>query len=259
MRPRTNRKYLSLKSLKVCVILLACFSPIFASSTDNVVVRQNVSQTDRKELAERLRTITGWTSLSFNNDGALTIADTAARGGSKGARDLITKTVSGKRVILFEDASSRQDVVFCRVVSGKLDRMPAAEVYGILIDFADFRQVTGDKQARAAFDVGWAVLHEIDHVVEDSEDPKDDVPGDCEAHINRMRRELGLPVRNSYFFSFLPVKNSGNVISRFVRLGFDDETKPTTKKKRYWLVWDAALVGGGGSDAESARACFDIF
>jgi hypothetical protein len=102
------------------------------------------------------------------------------------------------------------------------------------------------------------VLHEIDHVVEESEDPQDNVPGDCEAHINRMRRELGLPVRNSYFFSYLPVKNAGNVISRFVRLGFE-ETSPTSKKKRYWLLWDSALVGGVASDAESARASFDIF
>ena len=259
VHPRTYRNFFSLQSLKVCVVLIVCALPILASTTDNVVVRQNVSQPDREELAQRLRTITGWSSLSFNTDGALKIVDPAARGGSKGARDLLTKTFSGKRVILFEDASSRKDVVFCRVVLGKLDRMPAAEVYVVLIDFADFRQVTGDKQARAAFDVGWAVLHEIDHVVEDSEDPQDNIPGDCEAHINRMRRELGLPVRNSYFFSFLPVKNAGNVISRFVRLGFEDQSDPTSKKKRYWLLWDAALVGGVTSDAESARASSDIF
>ena len=244
MHPRTYRNYFSLQSLKVCGVLIACALPIFASGTDNVVVRENVSQSDREELAQRLRTITGWSNLDFNSDGALMIGDAAARGGSKVARDLLNKTFSGKRVILFEDASSRKDVVFCRVVLGKLDSTPAAEVHVVLIDFADFRQVTGDKQARAAFDVGWAVLHEIDHVVEDSQDPQNNVPGDCESHINRMRRELGLPVRNSYFFSFLPVKNAGNVISRFVRLGFDDESDPTSRKKRYWLVWDAALVGG---------------
>src|SRR5687767_6557847 len=161
---------------------MACALPISASTTDNVVVRQNVAQSDREELAQRLRTITGWSGLSFNNDGALTIGDGAARGGSNSARDLLSKTFAGTRVILFEAASSRKDVVFCRVVSGRLDRDPSAEVYVVLIDFADFRQVTGDKQARAAFDVGWAVLHEIDHVVENSEDPQDNVPGDCEAH-----------------------------------------------------------------------------
>lgn len=258
MRPRTYRNYFSLQSLKVCVVMIGCAFSISASSSDNVVVRQNVSKSDREELAQRLRTITGWTRLDFNEDGALKIGDATADGGSKGARDLLNKTFSGKRVILFEDASSRKDVVFCRVVLGKLDRLPDREVHVVLIDFADFRQVTGDKQARAAFDVGWAVLHEIDHVVQDSEDPTNDVPGDCESHINRMRRELGLPVRNSYFYSFLPVKNTGTVISRFVRLGFDQDG-PASRKKRYWLVWDAALVGGVGSDSESARASLDIF
>ena len=119
MHPRTYRNYFSLQSLKVCVVLIACALPMFASSTDNIVVRQNVSQPNREELAQRLRTITGWSGLSFNSDGALTIGDSTARGGSKGARDLLSKTFSGKRVILFEDASSRKDVVFCRVVFGK--------------------------------------------------------------------------------------------------------------------------------------------
>jgi hypothetical protein len=259
MHPRTYRKYFSLQSLKVCVVLTACALPILASSGNNIVVRENVSRSDREELARRLRTITGWSNLVFDEEGALKIGDAGVHGGSPGARDLLNKTFSGKRMILLEDASSRKDVVFCRVVLGKLDYMPATEVYVVLIDFADFRQVTGDKRARAAFDVGWAVLHEIDHVVEDSEDPKDDVPGDCEAHINGMRRELGLPVRNSYFYSFLPVTSRSNLISRFVRLGFVDESSPSAKKKRYWLLWDAALVGGVDSDSDSARASLDIF
>jgi hypothetical protein len=251
MHPSSYRNYFSLQSLYVCVVLIACGLTVFASTTDKIIVRNNVSKSSREELSQRLRAITGWSNLSFNNDGALTIGEAQARGGSKGARDLLNKTFSGQRVILFEDASSRKDVVFCRVVLGKLERLPAAEVYLVLIDFADFRQVTGDKQARAAFDVGWAVLHEIDHVVEDSADPGDDVPGDCESHINGMRRELGLPVRNSYFFSFLSVRNDGNLISRFVRLGFEHDNGPTSKKKRYWLLWDAALVGGLTSDSNA--------
>ena len=259
MYPRNNRRYFSLKTLHVCVVLIASTFPIFASTSENVVVRQNVSKANREELARRLQAITGWGELGFDSDGALEIGNVNARGGSRSARDLLHRSISGNRVILFEDASSRKDVVFCRVVLGKLDHAPSTEVHIVLIDFADFRQVTGDKQARAAFDVGWAVLHELDHVVENSEDPKENVPGDCEGHINRMRRELGLPVRNSYFFTLLPVRNDSNLISRFVRLGFEQENGSTSKRKRYWLIWDAAVVGGLSSDAESARASFDIF
>jgi hypothetical protein len=258
MDPRANRSYFSLKSLQLCLVLIASAFPILASSTNKVVVRQNISKQNREELTRRLRTITGWNDLTFNDDGALSVGNVHV-GGSSRARELLNRSLSGNRVILFEDASSRKDVVFCRVVLGKLDHAPNTKVHIVLIDFADFRQVTGDKQARAAFDVGWAVLHEMDHVVENSEDPEDDVPGDCEGHINRMRRELGLPVRNSYFFSFLPIRNDGNLISRFVRLGFEQDDGPATKRKRYWLVWDAAVVGGLTSDAESARASLDIF
>lgn len=227
-------------------VVLFCASQIYATTTDKLVVRENVSPAHREELASRLRKITGWTMLKFNNDGSFETDLQEIAGGSKSARELLHTAFFGDRTILFEDASSRKDVVFCRVTSGKLlpEILPDEEVHVVQIDFADFRQVIGDKQALAAFDVGWAVLHEIDHVISESADPKEDVAGDCEGHINGMRRELGLPVRNNYFFDFLPVKNDSNLISRFVRLGFEQEGGPAAKKRRYWLIWDAAIVGG---------------
>ena len=263
MRPRIYRNYFSLKSLQMCevvIVLIVSAIPVLAVTKENVVARKNVSQTNREELALRLRTITGWSDLAFNADGALKIGDAGPKEGSSSARDLLNRAFSGNRVILLEDASSRKDVVFCRVVQGVLDNQSndSSEVYVVLIDFADFDQVSGDKPARAAFDVGWAVLHEIDHVVEDSQDPSENVAGDCESHINQMRRELGLPVRNSYFYSFLPLKSDGNLISRFVRLGFDSDAAIPSKKKRYWLIWDAAVVGGLPSDSGSV-ASVEIF
>lgn len=250
----SNQSNLSLQCLilcKVTIVLIFSAFPVFGASADRVVVRDSVSQSQRDELLVRLRAITGWNNLAFHDDGTLRLSDTSPANGSVSARTLLRRAVSGDRVILFENASSRKDVVFCRVVLGKfLQELPIdPEVFVVLIDFDDFRQVIGDKQARAAFDVGWAVLHEIDHVVQDSEDPEQDTSaGDCEGHVNKMRRELGLPVRNSYFFSILPVKNDGNLVSRFVRLGFDQVNAASTKTKRYWLIWDAALVGGLNPD-----------
>ena len=239
--------------IKVVTILILTALPVVASTSDRVVVRESVSAKHRDELVDRLRAITGWSELAFADDGTLRIGE-GIESGSSSARNLISRAVSGNRAILFEDASSRKDVVFCRVVRGKLMRETAgeSEVNIVLIDFDDFRQVSGDKQARAAFDVGWAVLHEIDHVVSDSRDPDHDTSlGDCETHINQMRRELGLPTRNSYFFSFLPVKNDANLVSRFVRLRFDHVNNSSTKRKRYWLIWDAAIVGGLNPDCLS--------
>jgi hypothetical protein len=242
--------------VKVIAILILTAFPVVASTSNRVVVRDSVSTAHRDELVDRLRSITGWTDLAFNDDGALHINNTNVETGSRSARDLIRRAVKGDRVILFEDASSRKDVVFCRVVLGKFvsELAIAADVYVVLIDFDDFRRVIGDKQARAAFDVGWAVLHEIDHVVQDSQDPQHDTSaGECETHINKMRRELGLPVRNSYFFSYLPVRNEANLVSRFVRLGFDQVNPASARKKRYWLVWDAAIVGGLDWNCAEAR------
>ena len=257
MYPSTHNT-LSLKCLELCkvvfVLIVAVFS-VYGATTERVVVRESVSQSQRDELIARLSAITGWADLAFADDGALKLSNVNPASGSTNARSLLTRAVTGDRVILFENASSSKDVVFCRVILGRfLRELPIdPDVFVVLIDFDDFRQVIGDKQARAAFDVGWAVLHEIAHVVQDSHDPQDDTSaGDCEAHINSMRRELGLPVRNSYFFSYLPVKNEANLVSRFVRLGFDQVNAASTKTKRYWLIWDAAIVGGLDSECTEA-------
>ena len=228
------------------IVFISAFSTLAATS-DRLVVSDTVSHAHREDLLRSLRKITGWTDLTFNKDGALHANAEQSAGGSASARELLNRAIAGSGLIVFEDASSRKDVVFCKVVSGKPDPRvsSAGEVHVVQIDFADFRHVIGDKEALAAFDVGWAVLHEIDHAVADSEDPQlDGSAGDCESHINKMRRELGLPVRNSYFYTFLPIKNDSNLVSRFVRLGFDEENGPAAKRRRYWLIWDAAVVGG---------------
>lgn len=241
--------------VKVIAILILTAFPVVASASDRVVVRDSVSASQRDELIGRLRAITGWEELAVGDDGILQTGKTSPESGSRSARELLRRAMSGSRVILLEDASSRKDVVFCRVVLGKLVSEPAAEVHVVLIDFDDFRQVSGDERARAAFNVGWAVLHEIDHVVEDSQDAKHLTSiGECETHINAMRSELGLPTRNSYFFTFLPLKNDPNFVSRYVRLGFDHVNPNSTKKKRYWLIWDAAIVGGLNADYTETAA-----
>jgi tRNA pseudouridine-54 N-methylase len=64
---------------------------------------------------------------------------TQSNGGSASARDLLTRALSGSGTIVFEDASSRKDVVFCKVVSGKPDPQLAidGEVHVVQIDFTD--------------------------------------------------------------------------------------------------------------------------
>jgi hypothetical protein len=231
------------------LILLLFFTPyVFADgAVSNIVVRDNVSQSQRQQLAGALSEIAGSPQLRFDENGALRLGVKDSKTGSELARALLEKAVSGAQVIVVEDASNRSDVAFCSVFPGRwlrnADHHPAA--YVVMIDFADFQNLVGDRRALEAFDVGWAVLHELDHVVNDSKDSASaGESGQCEDHINSMRRELKLPERTEYFYSLFPVSGEGNLFpTRYVRLAFEARDG-SDKKKRYWLMWDAVLVGG---------------
>jgi hypothetical protein len=141
------------------------------------------------------------------------------------------------------------------VVPGRWTTSDAARprAFVVLIDFTDFERIIGDREARAAFHVGWGVLHEIDHVVSETEDSEIDGDlGECEVHINTMREEVGLPVRANYFYSTSPLKTDPNFNRRLVRLPFEQRDSASSRTRRYWLTWDAAIVGGLAKDSQSA-------
>ena len=159
--------------LPLCIGLFgSSASSATAKPTGRVVMRDNISRVHRDELVSKLRKITGWPKLNFTTEGVLSLDTQDTLKGSKGARILLSKAVAGEHVIVLEDASARADVAFCRVVPGRW-RTPHAltpNAYVVLIDFSDFDQIIGDEAARESFDAGWALLHELDHVVMDSED-----------------------------------------------------------------------------------------
>jgi hypothetical protein len=259
MRPRIKRNCLSQKLAPVlCAIACLCLtaiSTLAASSISRVIVRDNVSQAHREELVTRLSAITGLTDLKFDSEGSLLLGSNSSSRGSEAARKLLAQAGAGANVIILEDASSRSDVAFCRVVRGRWTSGDAGKppAYVVLIDFTDFQQLTGDAEARAAFDVGWGLLHEIDHVVTGSEDAENvEAIGDCEDHINAMRLEVGLPVRADYFFTRASFKADSNFNARYVRLSFERRDDSSFQRKRYWLIWDAVTVGGLIGDGQRA-------
>ncbi|MGZ9130426.1 MAG: hypothetical protein ACXW4Z_21830 [Candidatus Binatia bacterium] len=251
MPSQTQRRVVSaLRRISfLCVTLLVCPSPLLSSVgfPNQIVCLEDFSQTRRTELASKLRAITGWQEIGFDQSGALQVGSREARGGSQTARNLVSEALSGTNVIILEDASNRKDVVFCRVVSGRWkhhsSEMPPTFI--VLIDFADFDHLMGDEPALRAFDAGWAVLHEIDHVVNDSADSsRANDAGECENHINAMRRECDVPLRSEYFFTYFPYAQQSEFRTRLVRLAFDHEDPVSRKRRRYWVMWDATLVGG---------------
>lgn len=248
---RTRSKtFSSIISPSCCALILSfCFaSSVYAEGEPKqVVLRDNISQAQRLQLAGALNRIAGSPQLRFDENGAMRLGNKEPKVGSSLARELLEKAVTGAKVIVLEDASNRSDVAFCSVFPGRWLRNAGQrpEAYVVLIDFADFQKLLGDRHALQAYDVGWAVLHELDHVVNDSEDSTGvGETGGCEDHINAMRRELKLPERTEYFYTLFPVSGEGNLFpTRLVRLAFEAREE-SQKKKRYWLMWDAAVVGG---------------
>lgn len=250
MLDRRQKAKLSLLIQTGCLTLLCVLcsgSQAYGiNPSSSVVCRPDLSSSRRLELAAKLREITGWPRLDFDEDGALRFGGHPT-GGSQTARDLLIAATNGSNLSIIEDASNRDDTIFCRVVEGRWKRDAAQKppAYIVLIDFADFSHVMGDKAALAAFNVGWSFLHEIAHVVHNSPDTAEagDV-GECESLINRMRRECGLAERADYFYTFFPGTEQNVFMTKLVRLAFDRQPTATNKKKRYWLIWDANLVGG---------------
>ena len=263
MRPRMERKHFSLSAAQV-LVAVACLgvstlstlaAEVASERVSRVMLKPEVSRAHREELVTRLRAITGLASLKFDNGGSLHLDGEPAARGSQSARALLSQAINGQNFIIIEDASSRSDVAFARVVRGRWLRGESTNppAYVVLIDFTDFHRLSGDAEARAAFDVGWGLLHEVDHVVSNSEDAEDQTaPGECENHINRMRREVGLPIRVDYFFSRAYLKADANFSTRYVRLSFERRDELSLQTKRYWLVWDAATVGGLLGDGQRA-------
>ncbi|MEP6568371.1 MAG: hypothetical protein ABJC10_01240 [Acidobacteriota bacterium] len=213
----------------------------------SVVCREELSVARREELATKLQKISGLTDLKFDDDGILRLAGNRTAGGSQSARELLANASNGRNVVVLEDASNRSDVAFCRVIPGRWKTTAANSrpVFVVQIDFADFDKVVGDERALEAFNVGWGLLHELDHIVDDSNDATTlDETGDCETHINQMRRECNLPERADYFFTLSPLAANTVFMTHLVRLAFEEQKPATNKKKRYWLIWDANMVGG---------------
>jgi hypothetical protein len=246
-RPRIFFSQIPRAGLAGILLLLAPAEFLAAHGRSNIVCREDLSPAHREQLAIDLRKITGLSDLEFEDNGTLSASANQVAGGSKTARDLILSAIVGRNAVVLEDASNSSDVAFGRVIPGKWknfssDNPPA---FVIQIDFQDFDRLMGDERALQAFNVGWGFLHELDHIVNDSVDATSaGETGECEANLNLMRRECNLPERRDYFFTLSPLTADSTFMTRLVRLAFEEPNTVSRKKKRYWLTWDATVVGG---------------
>src|SRR5215813_5418552 len=238
-------------------ILIAGSVSSFATEEQSAIVcRDQMPQAARMEVARSLSTITGLPDLTFDEQGYLRLGTGDSSAGSLTARKLLRQAISGNTSVVLEDASNRADVVFAKVLRASWVNKPTGSqrVFVVLIDFLDFDRIIGDRAARDSFNVGWALLHEIDHVVNDSVDATEmGIAGPCEDHLNKMRQECHLPLRAEYFYTLFP-RIQNDFKTRLVRLAFDASDPVNRKHHRYWLMWDAALVGGLPQERQLALA-----
>jgi hypothetical protein len=235
---------LLLLTLFSCSTVICTELNVSEQPTGAVICRTELDRYRREELAAKLRKISGWPDLMFDATGILRQGQRHFVGGSQSARNLLTKVMLGTNAVVLEDFSRNSDVVFMRVVPGRWKTNDGPPAFVVQIDFVDFDQVIGDGPALEAFDTGWALLHELDHIANYSLDANAlGETGECEQRINQMRVECNLPQRVDYFYSFSPLTRNSTFTTRLVRLAFEG-ARPGEKRRRYWIVWDADLVGG---------------
>ena len=159
----------------------------------------------RTDLLNGLRAWTGLCQLEFDHDGNLVPGDrTLVTTGSETARALIIQAVDSSDSFVIEQFNNSSQIAFAQVED--TDRYVDGAgrrhiVWEIRIDFTDFQELTGDDDARASFDPVASFVHELTHAVKGYVDSvgRDDQLGECEAYVNIMRVELGLPKRIYYF------------------------------------------------------------
>jgi hypothetical protein len=195
-------------------------------------------------LKKSLREKTGFLEMRFDEDGFLVLGDrTRIAGGSATARALLVATVDGAKTIFLRNRRRASEVAFARLgVSTIYMHLPTGtrvDAYSLEVDFSDFDQLRGDREAIAAFDLGLVALHELAHAVLSLEDDRTNTQGlgDCEAFINRIRRELRLPERQRYI-----ARERKTIYGvRTAEIHFTQRTQANTR--RFYLSWESDLVG----------------
>jgi hypothetical protein len=189
--------------------------------------------------------------MCFDDAGFLVLGERAhIEGGSPSARDLLIAAVDGDKVFELESHVNSPHVAFANLglATAYIKHSSSARIvaHSLRIDFADFARLLGSREALAAFDPGFALLHELTHGVWQLRDELVDKRGlgACDESVNRMRRELGLPERQYYLARVPEILGSPRMSAR-AELIFAQSSRESPRAKRRWfyLRWDVRDVG----------------
>jgi hypothetical protein len=212
---------------------------------------QRLDESQLRQVLESLRHKTGFQEMEFDKSGFLMLGDrTHVRGGSAIARELLVAAVDGHQAIELEEYHHSPDIAFARITSGivftHFQTKARIKVRQVQLDFSDFAELRGECEARVAFDLGFAVLHELVHGVLNLPDSADGTTelGACDERINRMRRELNLPERQRYSTQTQEVRYGMGGAKMQAELIFALSRAPLGRKGTKWffLRWDMERV-----------------
>lgn len=181
-------------------------------------------------------------------------------GASASARALLSAAVDGEAAFELEAHDHSLGVAFACITAGVyyVDRASAAQIHvrQVQLDFADFEQLHGSREAVIAFDPGFAVLHELVHGLLNLPDAVGDptLAGACDEQVNRMRHELGLPKRQGYSPRLRSVVTPSEGTKLQAELVFVHASLGTshTGTERLYMRWDVERIGS--NPAPSVRA-----
>lgn len=228
----------------------------YAPGLRNSAVGHPLSVEEMLVVQTQLRQKTGFVQLHFDEAGFLKIENRShIDGGSALARKLVLAAADSKKSINLQSHNRSLKVSFARLTRGinwaNLRTGVQLDAEIIELDFDDFNHLHGDQKAVEAFDPGFALLHELGHAVLELRDsaPRAKTAGDCEAYINGIRRELGIPQRRHYTADlYRRARFQSGLTITVAELTFEEiSTSAHTEKhgssRRFYLRWDAQQVG----------------
>jgi hypothetical protein len=184
----------------------------------------------QQRLVESLRRITGFVGLHFRPDGDLSLGEPRAfAGGSATARLVLEAVMASGMAFVVEDHSGSGQVHFGQLDEGTIvtdiARPGELLLWRVRLDFEDLAGFSASPAVRAAFDEGFALLHELLHGLGFPDARRPDQLGPVEEILNRARAELALPRRDSYFAEGRRVAEE--LVSVTLRFRRHEEAAPT--------------------------------
>jgi hypothetical protein len=251
-----NRHH-SIRSFTLALLLgalsfAALANPVssFPSGVRNSAGPRRLNERQLQTLQESLRQKTGFVELEFDRQGALALGNRQnIAGGSATARALLQAAVDSANLYELESHERSPEIAFAQIHESAYRQIVTTgqrtTIHRAQLDFDDFDWLDGPPKAKAAFDIGLVLLHELAHGVLKLRDPQGEMDqiGACDAHVNQMRCELQSPERLYFYPSVTVMQISAGLRVVKARLVFVERKAANAKPSaQYSLTWLPAQV-----------------